>query len=602
MLKKLYNIFFPEQMFDGITEHMYCRGTGDILYEENNLILNKKSSYDFFTYFNSISYKKWMKYTVARELFLVLRIKGDFGLYVFGHYANGINEISKEYICRKRYNFEEMTELTIPIHAIRSTVVGFSIDTISETVLYEAYYAADVDENKTKKPRIALSTTTYKKEEYIKRNIELLTKELFSEEPYASGFIWNIIDNGRTLGEVKNIDNIKIIPNPNLGGAGGFARGMYEAINQSGYTHVLLMDDDVIFIPESFKRLYSFLSIIDETYNEYFISGAMLKMSYPNVQHEDIGVLLEKGYHMALKPNLDMNLWDSIVRNEEYTYEDGKHYYAAWWFCCIPASIVREDNLPLPVFVRGDDVEYSIRNNAKFISLNGLCIWHEGFEGKFSAALEFYQVLRNELVVSALHDNLKDVDVVGRIEKLFWEEIYKFNYKGASLLLDALEDYLKGPEFLFSINGEQSMKDKKVLDNVLKEIDESIQIDWDTYNNVEPIKPLKKFIYDYTYNGQARIPEFLISKKSIGYIPYGFGYFNSKMCLTKKNYAIDCGSNRYVELKKDRVKFKELKKRLNKLLCEYKMNSESLNNKYKDFCKDAVCECYWSNKFDITLV
>ena len=36
---------------------------------------------------------------------------------------------------------------------------------------------------------------------------------------------------------------------------------------------------------------------------------------------------------------------------------------------------------------RGDDVEFSIANNAKFITMNGICIWHMGFAAKFNMAM-----------------------------------------------------------------------------------------------------------------------------------------------------------------------------------------------------------------------
>lgn len=45
--------------------------------------------------------------------------------------------------------------------------------------------------------------------------------------------------------------------NKNVGGSGGFTRGMIESIRQKPKaTHVLLMDDDVVVLSESIKRTY----------------------------------------------------------------------------------------------------------------------------------------------------------------------------------------------------------------------------------------------------------------------------------------------------------------------------------------------------------
>ena len=78
--------------------------------------------------------------------------------------------------------------------------------------------------------------------------------------------------------------HISIVPNPNVGGAGGFARGMLEAL-AGGATHVLLMDDDVHVSPESFKRTYNLLSLVKNCYKQAFLNGAMLSLEEPNLQY-----------------------------------------------------------------------------------------------------------------------------------------------------------------------------------------------------------------------------------------------------------------------------------------------------------------------------
>lgn len=76
----------------------------------------------------------------------------------------------------------------------------------------------------------------------------------------------SVIDNGRTLvPEQWNSDKITIHPNKNVGGAGGFTRGMIESMEQpEDITHVLLMDDDVIILPESIRRMYYLLSMLSQ--------------------------------------------------------------------------------------------------------------------------------------------------------------------------------------------------------------------------------------------------------------------------------------------------------------------------------------------------
>lgn len=608
-MNKLYDIQFHETFGDDVLNFMYCR-SDRVLTEKaaSGQELKKATNYDFFTYFNALSIEKWRRYTRLKNFWLVIEAKGDFDLYVFGHYQISTGVIKKEYYRKQTVNSDVIMQIIVPIpEDIKGEVIGFSVYANQDTYISEAYWATDCEGIDKNEVNIALSTTTFEKENYIRKNIEVLTKGLFSKPEYARHFHWFIVDNGRTLDSSISNEYISLISNPNLGGAGGFARGMMESIKAGVYTHVLLMDDDVVMTIESFKRLYILLLYLKKEYQGNFISGAMLKIEEPNVQHEDIGVFDTDGRHRPAKPMLDLNYWDSIVKNEKFLYDDGLHYYAGWWFCCIPMQYIRTDNLPLPVFVRGDDVEYSLRNNPGFISLNGICIWHEGFEGKFSGAMEFYQVERNELILNAISEKLLDVDVIGRVERFFWEEMYKFNYKGAALLLDAVEDYLSGPEYVFSLDGGKVMQEKKRLDNTLTAMTEDITTMFcsEVTENSEGVndfyewKPIEKritkLIYDYTYNGQARIPEFILRKR-IGIIPYGWGYFPQKMCMADEIYAIELRSNRYVKFTRDRKKFRELKKRHRRLMQKYQIENGKVTNLYKEAFEKQIEMKTWEQR------
>ena len=77
--------------------------------------------------------------------------------------------------------------------------------------------------------------------------------------------------------------------------------------------------------------------------------------------------------------------------------------YGAWWYSCIPLNEVREKGLPLPLFVRCDDVEYGMRTKPTYMTMNGICVWHEGFEGRFRPSVDCYQ----------LHSQFYDYDCNG---------------------------------------------------------------------------------------------------------------------------------------------------------------------------------------------
>ena len=69
-----------------------------------------------------------------------------------------------------------------------------------------------------------------------------------------------IVDNARNLElPVHGAVPVEIVPNPNLGGAGGFASGLWEHRRRGQATHVLFMDDDIAFEPEVIARTVGFL-------------------------------------------------------------------------------------------------------------------------------------------------------------------------------------------------------------------------------------------------------------------------------------------------------------------------------------------------------
>ena len=150
--------------------------------------------------------------------------------------------------------------------------------------------------------------------------------------------------------------------------------------NPHGITHALLMDDDITIDTESIEKTYTILSLLKDEYADAFIGGAMLRIDKPNMQVES-GASWNAGDLISNKANLNMNVtWDCLFNEiEEYTE------FNAWWYCCFPMDVVSEENLPLPIFIRGDDLEYGLRNMKHLILMNGICVWHEPFENKYSS-------------------------------------------------------------------------------------------------------------------------------------------------------------------------------------------------------------------------
>lgn len=605
----LQHILFPYEK--SLHDHwgLFYRGDRGILTEESSdgyLCFGKYQNIEFSTYFNGYSNVKWNKYTHVKNVSLVLEAEGNFELLLCGYSLSNDQPVRKE-LYSQSVNLKERAKCALEFPKSDEQMLAFEIKTLSETKIYGGYYEGEFEENTVREIELALSTTTCWKEEFIKRNIDLLNRMLLqSDMEIANHLNIHIVDNGRTLQKSDFPDNPRIHfhPNKNVGGSGGFARGMIEALHQvPKATHVLLMDDDVLIMPDSIYRTYALLKTLRDEYKDSFISGAMLIMEEMNVQHEDIGTVKRDGTYVPLKPRLYHHiLRDNLINEKEYI---AKNQYQAWWYCCIPTQIIEKNGLPLPIFIRGDDCEFSLRNKVDVISMNGICIWHMGFYGKYSASMNLYQECRNLLIAQSTTGVIPHADLCGRIKKFYRDNILKHDYDAAELTLRALEDYMKGPEFIESADGEKIVKENGKLNQKMKPLKDfnDLKLDW---NDLEVLNPywdiprgfLKKWLYRITYNGHRLCLPCMLGKQ-ITTIPFDFGYVPGRMAMKKTYLAINPMLKTACLKPIDRARFKELQKRYHKDLKKYNREKKSIMEAYRTKREYLTSEAFWEKYLDL---
>lgn len=597
-MMKLQNILFPKQE---LQEHwwMFYRGSRirhDVL--ESAYCLKAEEQAEFFTYFNAFSLEKWKRYTSIDRVFLCLSAKGRFGIQLFGHYMNG-SVIEKEILSENYWEMEDRktVSISIPMDA-KSQVVSFQIFAYDETAIYEGCYMAEIDSKNRNEVNLSLVTVTFRKEDFIARNLRLLENEIIYSEEEVSGHIFvRVIDNGGTLDENEwNSEHIYIYKNPNAGGSGGYSRGMIETLRDERFpaTHALLMDDDVKILPESIIRTYNLLRCLKPKYRDHFISGAMLYYERMHVQHEDVGFIDKNGTYGPRKPVMEMHLPQSVIRNEQI-YKDEPNNYAGWWYCCIPRTKLSLDRLALPLFVRGDDVEFSISNHAQFITMNGICIWHMGFENKFNMPMEFYQVHRNSLIIQATSDVATEIDYKKRITTIFRTELNRFNYIGCDFLLDSIEDYLKGPEFIKEPKGEAIMREHALQVKKMLAVEGSypeIDVDYSQiYRRAGELKGWKRFLYQKTYNGHL-LPTFML-KRSPGVVAYDWFDAPEKQYLRESVLAVNPHDRTGILRYRSRREFLRLMKRYRALMKRYERCKDSVREEYKEAKSELTGVKFW---------
>lgn len=598
-MKKYYqlqNVLFSND--ERLDEHveMFYRGTRPA-YDTGKkcIVIGAGLVTDFCTYFNCISLLKWKTYTFAEKLILRLRIQGNLEIVLTG-FEKKEHQYVRKILARKKYFAEEPQDVEIVYPDNHLMLAGFEVHTMGLSMIYGGEYGTEVEEEQIRPLSLHLVTTTFKKEEYILSNIALLKESILRGQDALAEHLWiHVVDNGRTLSpEDLEEEHVMVHPNLNVGGAGGFTRGMIEAFaHREKPTHVLLMDDDVKILPESIRRTYQLLGIIRPEYENYFISGAMLQYERMNWMHEDVGyVHSENGQYGPLKRPVDTTIMEDILRCEEFISQT-QNGYAGWWYCCIPASVISMKNLPLPVFVRGDDVEYSLRNHARFITMCGICIWHMGFTNKFSGSMELYQVHRNSLMLQAVSGVCRNVDFMERIRKLVRVELLRFDYDGAELLLDAVEDYMKGYRFFMKNQGEKLLKEKTAKNEKmipLSEIENAPENVWCVYEKAER-SATEVFLYRLTYNGHFW-PQKLL-KKEPGICAYDWFYVPHHYFFRRKLLVINPHFHTGAWREIDRKRFLKLFLRQKKLWLRYKRIHEKLEQDYRRHKDLLTSEKFW---------
>lgn len=506
----LQNILWP-QVDVCMQEEMYFRNNEKASRLGNKFLFEKGGVIRTDTYFNSVSIDKWRKYTNAGELSVNLSLKGDFRVYL--SYKKKVhNQIFEKIVMELLFqdNAEKQVALSFPQG---EGMAFFRLEALrDDSEFLGGYYSVAVEEQYVRNVKLGIGICTFRRESFVEHNLQVLNKYIF-ENPKSdlNGHLEVFVsDNGQTLNIDKlATEKIHIVKNKNAGGAGGFTRDLIEILgaNKNGaeVTHALLMDDDIIIEPEALLRTYKILSILKEEYKNSFIGGAMLRNDARNIQVES-GASWNAGHLISLKSNLNMNLCDACLYNEVEEYCE----YNAWWYCCFPVEVVKEDNLPMPIFIRGDDLEYGLRNMNNLILMNGICVWHEPFENKYSSFLSYY-ILRNQFIDNALHfPDYKKKEAKRRVRNSVIREIIYFRYKNVDLIIKGVRDFLLGIDWLLESDGEALHKAVMSAGYKAQPVEQlSIPFSYPTYEHsrVENDSRWKKLIRYSSINGYLFRPK-----------------------------------------------------------------------------------------------
>ncbi len=572
-------------------ESMYFRRQNDVVYLWCNdwIDVNPGGIVEFDTYFNGFSAEKWFKYSKVKTVYITLKVKGNLRLTMMRKEKIGdriITEYTGEHMCITENN--EVKEFTFPFETSSPNgMYCFQLSGVEGvSVFYGANYSAELKKDEISLVKIAVDICTYKRERFIEGNINILNEKFLNNK---KTFMYDkleifISDNAHTLDSEKlSSEKIHIFQNKNVGGAGGFTRGMIEirkVKEKRKITHILVMDDDIVIEPEALFRTCAILSCTKDEYRDAFIGGAMLRLDNRYIQTES-GALWNGGEIISLKGGLDLRTLDACLFNE---FEE-RAQFNAWWYCAFPVDVVEDDNLPMPIFIRGDDVEYGLRNMKHLILMNGICVWHEPFENKYSSFL-YYYILRNRLIDNSLHNMvIPKKQFINLLEMQVNDELRIYRYKNAELLMRGVEDFFKGVEWLMSQDGEKLHQD--IMKNgyklqYLEDLEDKVNFLYPLYEkslrDVPAMGRKQRIINHYSVNGT-----YLKPVRDYNIVPT-VGPCQSSFYRVETVLYYDYSSRKGFVTRRNPEKCKALQKQL-KALCS-KVNAD-YDSAVKRFASDA---------------
>ena len=254
----------------------------------------------------------------------------------------------------------------------------------------------------------------------------------------------------------------------------------------------------------------------------------------------------------------------------------------------------------MPIFIRGDDIEYGLRNMKHLILLNGICVWHEPFENKYSSFL-FYYIMRNRLIDNALHNMVMTKKYLKyTLKRQVYDEIRLYRYKNAHLIMRGVEDYFKGYDWLAKQDGEQLHKSVMGDGYKLQFIDDlesPIPFVFDKFSkSLEDIPSTNIFaraINHFTINGH-----YLSANKGYNVVPT-VGTLQVSVFRRVGVLNYDYASRKGFVTMRDKNEFKKCKKRFKNLMKLVDSEYDKVNAQFASKGREMMSRAFWNKYLEL---
>ena len=407
----------------------------------------------FETYFNAFPASYWRRWSQLRSVILSLDIEGQANISLYRSKQDGQRiSVANHLVGTGHHEFE------LPLKNFEDGGwLWFDITAEQETTLADAAWCSphapgpqllpDGTEQPAQDKRVAVGIPTFNRPTDAVAALKAL-----AEDP--------VVD--------EIIDFVLMPDQGNLGGSGGYSRIMYEALENTDSPFILYTDDDIAIEPDSVLRA---VQAARYAAKPIVVGGQMLNLQERS-QLRTTGEQVNRADFMwgaaphavydhdfakyplraigTRETHLDPKKYDSRALHRRVDVE-----YNGWWMCLFPRIVAETNGQPLPLFIKWDDTEYSLRaarNGFPTVTWPGAAIWHMAWADKDDAIdWQAYFHLRNRLIVAAMYHEGPAKGITKSIFKSTLKHTMCMEYSTMAIQIEAMRDFLAGPDHLFDI-------------------------------------------------------------------------------------------------------------------------------------------------------
>lgn len=387
----------------------------------------------------------WTRFTAVRQIALRCEVQGSVRIQVLRRSAkNGIetcvthasidNTVAVQMHLPIALACGEESYLIVRLIAAAGAVIA-GLEWVAETLPIQTV-------------ALGVAITTYNRDEFLVRNLNTLGPQLRADDKII------VVNHGlpglsnRLSDVLSRYPAIRLLEQQNTGGAGGFTRGMVEHVRADLATHIVLMDDDIDLVPDLLERMRAALGYLAEP---ACIGGAMFDYRQRTRLFTAGDRLKPSSFaisHCAPKEGGNLSVPEGVDFLARFHSPD----FNGWWCFAFPIKAIAKVGLPMPCFIRGDDVEFGYRlkeHGWPTVGWPGIAVWHMPFDEK-SAPWQMFYDRRNSLFANAIHKRVGRWDAFSFFTGGFIHHLLRYDYSRVRAMTLGIAAFNEGPAAMAS--------------------------------------------------------------------------------------------------------------------------------------------------------